>query len=382
MNEKIMDRFDNGSMKWEPSYIEKRFGVKVCKEDDMYPLFIADMDYEMSDELKSRLMDICKEPDFGYFHIQESFYDSIISWYHGLIQREWIFASLGTVTSINIFCELYARGENILMMTPIYGSFKNLGAIGNIVTCPLVLKEMRYEIDFSLLEEKMKDCKVFVLCNPHNPSGRVWTREEISKMVLLCKKYDVILLSDEIHSDFHTSDCQFTSIYEFFDLYDKMVVSSSANKLFNISSLTTSYILCPNAMMRNDFDGFLNRMHLSYNRMGIEMTTIAYTYGRNWANQLNQMIKENIKLVEEILQGSGMELMKPDSGYLVWIYLPNVTDVDAFVRKLACETHVFLETGSRFIENYKGFIRLNVATSRSLLCQALALFKDFYVKNY
>lgn len=380
--ENLLERRGNGSMKWEKAYIQKRFGI--WEDEHIYPLFIADMDYKMDERIHTHLLHAMNQPDFGYFHIQNGFYDSIMEWqkqiHHLELKKEWILPSIGTITSLNIACDLYARNENILMFTPVYGAFQKCAGVGSCVTLPLVLHDMRYDIDFDALEVllKTKDIKALMFCNPHNPSGRVWKKEELQRLVMLCKQHQVYLFSDEIHSDIMISEEPFVSLFSFADEYDRILVSTSANKTFNLSGLCTSYLLCKNQTMREEIQAYLDRLHLSCNRIGVMMSEYAYSYGREWYEALLIELKSNIQLVKHSIKDTNIKIMEPESGYLVWMYLPNVSDIDEFVLALAKETHVLVESGSRFVDSYDGWIRINTATSTALLKAAMDVFVNFY----
>lgn len=383
--EQLMERKGNGSMKWEAAYIAKRFSLPEEEQEEIFPLFIADMDYQIDETIHQKWLEKLAMPDLGYFHIQESYYDSIIHWQKAIhditILREWIVASIGTITSLNIACELFARDQKILIMTPVYGSFRNCTAVGKQVNFPLTLRNNRYEIAFDALEEVLKaeGVKALLFCNPHNPSGRMWSYEELEQLVLLCKKYEVLLLSDEIHSELCLTKERFVSLIEFTHLYKDIIVSTSPNKTFNISGLSTSYLLCAKEELRTAYQGYLDHLHLSCNRMGIELSEIVYTYGLAWQKRLVANIKQKMALVKACLQDSGMELMEPDCGYLLWVRLPGVEDVEEFVVELAKHTHVLIETGSRFLDHYEGWVRINTATSTAILQEAMLRLKTFYL---
>ena len=380
----ILDRRWNGSMKWEKPYIKKRFQLDVDEKDELFPMFIADMDFKLPEEILKPMHERYAVPDFGYFHVQDSFYESIMEWYKDVhqidLKKEWIVPSCGTVASMHIATDLLARGKNILMMTPVYGPFKSCCHFGTMFTCPLLLNENRYEIDFDEMESlfKEKDMEVLLMCNPHNPGGRSWTREELSRLVGLCKEYGVTILSDEIHSDLQISNQKFTSLIEFQDVYDRILVSTSPNKTFSISGLATSYVLCANAQIKEQYEGYMSGLHLGQNRVGIEMTEIVYRNGKAWRNELEQVIRKNVEMVSATMKRLDVTMMEPDAGFLVWIRVKDTIDVDAFIVDLAKEHHVLLETGSRFVENYKGWIRINVGTSPVLVQKAMSRFEKFY----
>lgn len=379
--ETILNRKNNSSMKWERAYIKQRFGID---DDQVYPLFIADMDFKMDQSIYEEFQRLMKEPDFGYFHIQDSFYESILSWHqrvhHIQLKKEWILPSIGTITSLHIASDILAGGADILAMTPVYGSFKSCLEIGNPVYLPLLETASRFYIDFERLEAIMKgnQLKAILFCNPHNPGGRMWSYEELKRLVLLCKTYGVYLLSDEIHSDLNLTKERFVSVIEFCDIYDGIIVATSPNKTFNISGLSGSYLLCANAALRQQLEAYTKRLHIAPNRIAIEMMEICYRNGYQRLQELQNVIIQHMQMVKDCLQDLDVEIMEPEAGYLIWIKLLKVEDVDAFVLDLAKKTHVLVETGSRFIQNYGNGIRINVATSTTLLQEALQLFHDFY----
>lgn len=379
----VLERHDNGSMKWERAYIKKRFGID---SDEIFPLFIADMDYRMDERIHQEMMHLLKNCDFGYFHVQPSYYDAIRKWYanvhHIQLQPSWILPSIGTISALHIACECFVKGQGIASFTPVYGSFAGCMDLGKRIYLPLQLDEQgQYQIPFDALETcmKQKELGALLLCSPHNPGGRIWAKAELSTLVQLCKTYGIYLFVDEIHSDL-ILDGIFTSMMEFSEVYDRILVSTSANKTFNISGLCASYLLCANEMMRHTIKDFMNHLHLSANRFGIEMTRIAYTFGEGRRQELIANIKTNIGIVKAMLQGQDLSIMEPQAGYLMWIRLNKLkqSDVDAFVLALAKETHVLLERGSRFLDNYDNFIRINVATSTTLLQEAMKRFVSYY----
>lgn len=377
-----MNRRNNGSMKWEDAYILKRF--ELTNTTPLFPLFIADMDFKMAPELKEKVMELLETPDFGYFHVQDGFYQSIVDWYSDIhdisIDRTWITPSIGTITTLNLLCDLFGRDQDIVIMPPVYGPFKTCSQVGHTREVPLKNTHGRYRIDYSLLEQTFKKypVKILMLCHPHNPGGIAFSKEELIQLVDLCKAYGVLMLVDEIHGDLNLTSKHFTSMIELSDRYEKIIVSTSANKSFNIPGLTTSYTLCRSEALRQQYIDYLNHLHLGYNRMGIQMTEIAYTCGKSWFQALRRYIQDNVEFTLDALNKAGIQAMTPDSGYLIWMKLDGVEDIRQFVLELAKKTHVLIEDGSRFVSCYEGYVRINVATSRSLLQEALKLFIHFY----
>lgn len=381
----ILNRKNNGSMKWNQKYIEKRFHIQDI--EDIYPLFIADMDFHMDETIKQKIQEQIDQADFGYFTIQDSFYQSIIHWYHHIhhieLKKEWIVPSIGTITTLNLLCDMLARDQDIVIMPPVYGPFQNCSQVGHTLTLPLLLKEMRYYIDFINLEKLFMShhVKVLMLCHPHNPGGIMWSKEELQQLISLCRQYQVTILVDEIHSDIQLTNNSFTSMIELASESDNIIVSTSPNKTFNISSLTTSYILCKNQNLIQQFQYYLQHLHISCNRMGIQMIEYVYTYGESWYKDVLSYIQSNMNDTISTLQDVGMKVMIPDCGFLILVYLPYIEDVDSFVLNLAQDTHVLVETGSRFISHYDGWIRINVATSYPLLKEAIQRLSQYY-KQY
>lgn len=384
---KIMNRRNNSSMKWDYKYIKKRFLIDVDDASTFYPLFIADMDFKMDKNIKEKLQQLVEEPDFGYYFTKESFFDSIIDWYKDIhsidIHKDWIVPSVGTIASMHLACDMLVNNEDVLIFTPVYGPFFNCAKIGNPKSLPLLLHNGQYSIDYVNLEKLFKEqnIKILLFCNPHNPGGKTWDKDELYKLVLLCKQYNVTILSDEIHGDFILTEKKYTSLIEYSDMYDQIIVSTSPNKTFNISGLSTSFVLCANKELKARYESYLAKLHLGCNRLGMDMIEYVYTYGKDWYLDVLKVIKNNVNEIVEQAKEAGCEVMIPEGGFLVWVHLPGIKDVSQFILDLAKDTHVLLETGARFVNNYDGWVRINAATSSELVTTAMTLFKNYY-KNY
>lgn len=384
---KIMNRRNNSSMKWDYKYIKKRFLIDVDDASTFYPLFIADMDFKMDKNIKEKLHQLVEEPDFGYYFTKESFFESIIDWYKDIhsidIHKDWIVPSVGTIASMHLACDMLVNNEDVLIFTPVYGPFFNCAKIGNPKSLPLLLHNGQYSIDYVNLEKLFKEqnIKVLLFCNPHNPGGKTWDKDELYKLVLLCKQYNVTILSDEIHGDFILTEKKYTSLIEYSDIYDQIIVSTSPNKTFNISGLSTSFVLCANKELKARYESYLAKLHLGCNRLGMDMIEYVYTYGKDWYLDVLKVIKNNVNKIVEQAKEAGCEVMIPEGGFLVWVHLPGIKDVSQFILDLAKDTHVLLETGARFVDNYDGWVRINAATSSELVNTAMTLFKNYY-KNY
>ncbi|MGF2055885.1 MalY/PatB family protein [Vagococcus fluvialis] len=380
--DKILSREGNGSKKWNREYINSRFG-EVPK--NIYPFFIADMDFSLPKEIHEEVTRELSHGDFGYFDLQESYYDSIVRWYKQTkditLQKEWLLPSVGTVSSMHFIAKT-VENPVFATLTPVYGSFKKLSDYyGKLVEIPLLWNEGKYEISFELFEKYIiqNNINVILFCNPHNPSGQLWSFEELEQLVSLCKKYDVLIMSDEIHSDLCKREINFISLIHFFDRYKNIVISNSPNKAFNLSGLNSSYIITHNNELLKKINYEHEKLHISVNRVGAKYTEVVYRKGIEWLENLEDYLENNIDLLISILDLPGIHVVSPESGYLIWIELENIKDVDLFVRKLAQKTGVLIEPGSRFISNYGSFVRINVATSQRILEKGMLEFKEFYL---
>ena len=385
--EDILDRKDNGSKKWSREYINKRFKIS---DEENYPLFIADMDYKLPEEIINPINELITKGDFGYFDVRDSFYDSVIWWYKKnyscSIKKEWIVPSIGALSSMHLIVEkIFNKKDNLLIFTPVYGPFKDVVINNNMNLYKYKLKihKDRYYIDFKELNEFIKKNNIngIIFCNPHNPSGRCWSKDELDKLVSLCKQNNIKIISDEVHGDLVLGENKFNSLSGYLEENDNIIVISSPNKTFNIAGLNISTFLCGNPELKLILENEFNNRKLHVNRFGIEVLTICYNTGFQWVEALRKNIKENMDMVINKIDIEGVEIMIPESGYLLWVKLDKVNDVDKFILELAKEKKVLLETGSRFINDYEGFVRINVATSKSILEEAMDRFVDFY-KEY
>lgn len=382
----ILTREQNGSKKWNPEYINRRFPNHKIP---YYPLFIADMDYKLPYEVTDKFMEFIQRGDFGYFDILEDFNKSIIGWYKKFTNREikseWILPGIGTLASMSIVVKgMINKGDNALIFTPVYGPFRDIIINNdlNLITQSLEMRNNRYYINFEELENNIlqNNLKCVLFCNPHNPSGRVWDYKELNQLVNLCKKYDVLLISDEVHSDLVLNDNVFVSMENFFSIYEKIVVSSSPNKTFNLAGLGASYLLISNRGIYEKVESTFSKNKLGVNRVGYKFLTACYENGENWVRELKVNIEENINLIKSILDIEDIEVMEPEAGYLVWVKLKKVEDTLKFVESLARETGVLVESGTRFIDSEQGYIRINAATSKTILEESMKLLTFFYSK--
>lgn len=385
--EDILERHNNGSKKWNPEYIEKRFKIKDAAE--YFPLFIADMDFKLPTEIIQPTIDLISKGDFGYFDVKKSFYDSVVNWYKDRynceIESKWIVPAIGALATMNVITEmLFEKSDKMLIFTPVYGPFKDV--INNngleLVSSKLLFQDNTYKINFENFEKLIReeDIKGIILCNPHNPSGVCWSKEDLEKIINICKDRNIIIISDEVHGDLVIENNKFNSLSKYLNEYNKIIVVSSPNKTFNIAGLDISTFLCSEDEVRIMLEAELNKRKLHPNRIGCEVSTICYENGHVWVDSLRENIKDNINLVIEMIKEEDITIIRPQAGYLLWVKLDKVDNIEDFIIRLAKETGVLLESGSRFIKDNSGFLRINVATNKGLLKEAIKRFLDFYSK--
>ena len=324
--------------KYDFDTIYERKGTGCFKADgltmlfgkpDLLPLWVADMDFAIAPEILQAMEDRLGHPIFGYNLRLHAYYDAIIQWidrkYNWKVQRKWIVNTPGVVTAINIaVVTLTSPGDSVLIQTPVYDPFfEAVHSNGrHLLTNPLQLVNGRYEIDFDDLEAKLSHCKLFILCSPHNPVGRVWTEDELLKIGMLCKKYRVKVVADEIHADIVFSGNRYTafSTLENFNLFT--ISCYSPSKSFNLAGLCTSAIIIPEEKLRKLFNDYVQTMHLFLgNTFGITALQTAYTHGDAWLAELLAYLENNRDYLCNFVHDklSGIDIIKPEGTYLAWL---------------------------------------------------------------
>lgn len=366
---KVDSKFDL-RRKWDRDLIEKKFNVKLPQ--DIIPLWIADMDFLTPDKLSKILSEYVCKGSLGYTSLTSDFYDSIINWQkrrHGVdLKKEWINLGYGTVSTLHLLNKTYLKkGEYVLINTPIYDPFYNATINnGNKVVCSK-LKEIgnRYYLDYEDMEEKMREYrpKMYILCNPHNPSGRIWTKEEIENVAKLCDKYGCILVSDEVHSEM-TFENKHNSALKLEDKYlQNLIFLTSPNKAFNLGGLKTSYNIIPNKSLREKFQEKMKENSVtSPNILGLVALVNVYNLCEDWLDSLTEYIYDNYKFVKEKL-GKKYVLFPMESSYLLWVKVGNGKK---FTTELA-KKGILVESGDDFVDNGEEFVRINLGIPRYYL---------------
>lgn len=372
--DKLVERRYSGSVKWE------------AVDDVTLPLWVADMDFEAAPAIRQALAKRVEHGVFGYTQVGDDYYDAIISWFsrrhHWNIQRPWIIYTTGVVPAVS--CAIKAMtlpGEKVLVQTPVYNCF--FSSISNqgcqMVENELVRQGDCYQIDWDDFERKCADEKttVFLLCNPHNPVGRVWTADELARMGEICARHHVRVISDEIHCELMMPGQTFTPFAAVNDTNEANCVTlNSPTKSFNIAGLQIANIICKDDELRRRIDRVVNIFEVcDVNPFGPVALKAAYNESEDWLDALNSYIWDNYCYLKEFLQSElpQVRVARLEGTYLAWLDI-NALELtsDEATEKLRDEGKVLLSSGTLYGHRAgQGYLRLNLACPRTTLKQAL-----------
>ncbi|MFZ1805968.1 MAG: PatB family C-S lyase [Cyclobacteriaceae bacterium] len=368
--------------KSNPKTLESLFG-----KTDIQPFWVADMEFQIAKPIQESLIERISNSGFGYEYKPNSFFTAQQKWYHthyGIdLAKDHTIYSPSITTTITVAIENFtSEGDGIISQPPVFMEFRDVIHTTNrrIVKNPLQLTEKQYRIDFEDLEEKAKleNNKALIICNPHNPVGRVWTQEELSRVVNICKENDLLLISDEIHKDIILFGNQFTSALQFIDDYDRIVVCTSEAKTFNLCGIADSMAIIPNENIRKSVAKTFKKYNLgrtnALTRVALEA---AYGQGQSWLKECIATIEENVRTIEVELKNSKIELIKPEGTYQVWLDFRNVyKDTKEMFSHITESTGIGLNAGHWFGREGALFMRMNIATSNEKVANAIKKIKD------
>lgn len=380
--DKIVDRAGSGDLKH--SVLKERYG-----RDDLLPLWVADMDFETPQFITEALRKRLEHSLFGYTVVPEELWSTIIRWiqdHHGWeVKRQWLTYIPGIVKGIGMAINVFVKeDEKVIIQPPVYHPFR-LTPEGNgrkVVYNPLKEKDGTYEMDFEGLEEVVDDkCRLLILSNPHNPAGICWPKETLQRLAHFCYEHNIIVISDEIHSDmaiFGNKHIPFASVSE--EAAQVSITFGAPSKTFNIAGIVSSYAIVPNDSLRRRFYTWLDANELNDPPLFAPIATIAaYQQGEEWRKQMLSYIEYNIRFVEDYCQEHlpKIRVWRPQASFLVWLdcralSLNHDELIDLFVNK----AHLALNDGAMFGIGGDGFMRLNVGTPKALLQQALQQLKE------
>ena len=373
----LPNRFGHHTYKWKEAETDRQ----------VLPAWIADMDFEVLPEIRQTVHDYAEQLVYGYTYASDGLIEAVQKWeekHHSYrFEKDALVFIEGVVPAISTAIQAFTKeGEAVLINTPVYPPFARSIKLNNrrLITNSLVEKDGLFEIDFDQLEKDFveENVKLYVLCNPHNPGGRVWEKEVLEKIGRLCQKHGVLLVSDEIHQDlalFGNKHQSFNTVNE--DFKEFSLILSSATKTFNIAGTKNSYAIIENPKLRLAFQKrqLANNQH-EISGLGYLATEAAYRYGEDWLTELKELIEKHINYVVDVFgKETKIKVMKPQGTYLIWLDFSAYDISDEELRKLLRdEAKVILNRGLDFGEEGAFHARLNVAMPTSILeevCQRI-----------
>lgn len=376
--DQLIERRNTGCVKWDE-----------MPSPDVIPLWVADMDFAVAPAIQEAICQRAQHPIFAYTYVQDDYYDAVISWYerrhHWKIEREWILYTIGVVPAMSVAVKaLTMPGEKVLILSPDYNCFfssiKNNGC--EVVESVLQFNDSnnRFEVDWQDFEQQCADdkCTVFLLCSPHNPTGRVWTPEELKQMSDICRKHHVRIVSDEIHCELIMPGHTFCTIGT---IDTDAIILSSPSKSFNIAGLQMANIICKDAATRRRLDRAININEVcDVNPFAPEAVKAAYNESEDWVDALNLYLWDNYLALCDFCSKHlpQWKVMPLEGTYLVWIDVSACCDsVATYCEEILKIAKVWLNPGTMYgPKSGEGYIRINLACPRSRLIEALERIKN------
>ena len=378
--DELVERRGTNCVKWDeegPCQTDDR-----CSSKEMIPLWVADMDFKVAPAIQEAVRKRAEHGVFGYNIVPESYYEAVIAWFRRRhqwdIHREWLLYTTAVVPAMScVIKALTMPGEKVLILSPAYNCFfssiKNNGC--EVLESPLKAADDSFEVDFIDFESKCADEKttLFLLCNPHNPTGRVWTRDELQRMYDICHRHGVKVVSDEIHCELIMPGYRFVP---FGTVTDDCVVMNSPSKSFNTAGLQIANIICSHPSWRRRIDRAININEVcDVNPFGIVALQAAYNESEDWIDELNQYLWGNYQSIRDFIEENipQWKVCRLEGTYLPWV------DVSAMgitsqqlCNRLFAEAKVWINPGTMYgRETGEGYVRLNIACPRSRLMDAL-----------
>lgn len=376
--DRIIDRKNTRCLKYD-------FAVKRGMPEDVLPLWVADMDFETSSYIEDALTERVQEGIFGYSDVQTPYFEIIRDWmirHHDWEpQEKWLIKTPGVVFALAMAVKAYTDpGDKVLLQQPVYYPFSEVITDNGreVVSNDLVLTEDgTYKIDFADFEQKIiaNGIKLFLLCSPHNPVGRVWTKEELEKIGDICVMHGVTVVSDEIHNDFiwEGTHTVFAGIKK--EFADISVTCTSPSKTFNLASMLISNIFIPNQILRRKFRKEMDRAGISQlSVLGLVATEAAYAHGDEWYAAMKNYVRDNIAFARAYVEENlpGVRMIDTQGTYLIWLdFRQTGLTVEQLDHKIIYEAGLWLDSGKIFGKTGEGFERINVACPRAVLQEAL-----------
>ena len=376
--DRIIERRGTNSLKYD-------FARERGKREDVLPLWVADMDFQTAPPILERLEEVAHHGIFGYSEAKEDYFRAVAGWYQKHfdweLKRSWLLKTPGVVFAIAMAIRAFTEeGDGVLLQQPVYYPFSEtiLDNHRKLVNNPLKLENGHYEIDFNDFERKIAEnhVKLFLLCSPHNPVGRVWKEWELRKLGEICLRYGVLVVSDEIHADFtygNNKHLVFASLSP--EIADITITCTAPSKTFNLAGLQTSNIFISNRERKHKFKAQIAAAGYSQlNTMGLAACQAAYEGGEEWLEQLKVYLKGNLDFTREFLKARlpEIKLIEPEGTYLIWLDFRTLGLTEEELEDLIVNrARLWLDSGAIFGKDGEGFERINIACPRATLERAL-----------
>ncbi|WP_166267663.1 MalY/PatB family protein [Marinobacter caseinilyticus] len=356
----------------------------VFGADDVTPLWVADMDFPAPEAVTDALIERARHPIYGYTLYPESLYDALIQWYSTrfdcLVERSSIVMAPGVVPSLHVAALAFAApGDGIIVQPPVYAPFfSSVELTGRrLIENPLRLRDGRYEMDLEHLEACARDgAKMLFLCSPHNPVGRVWQREELQAVLAIARRYQLVVVSDEIHCDLvYPDQAPHTMLATLATEADQLITAVAPSKTFNVPGLGLSSLIVPDPTHRAALKAVFNRLHMiQCNPFSIAAFEAAYRHGSEWLEQLLGYVAANRDFVRDYVAGQlpGIRLVEPEGTYLLWLDCRELGLTDEALKTFFIkQAKIGLSAGVTFGTGGSGFMRMNIGAPRAVLMSAL-----------
>ena len=383
--DEVIDRRGTHSSKWDS--MEELYGVSP---DSGLSMWVADMDFRAPKIIQEKLHGINSHGIYGYYGDYKEYNDSIKWWmknrHNWEIDTSWIFTTHGLVNGTGLCIDAFTKpGDGIILFTPVYYQFSNLveAARRKVVECPLKLIDNHYHFDFVAYERNLSgDEKMVILCSPHNPGGRVWTKNELQEVAKFAKKHNLVLVSDEIHHDLVYPNKNHT-VMPIADpsVCDRLVMMTATTKTFNIAGAHSGNVIIPHPNLRQKFSQRIKALGISPNSFGLFMATAAYSpEGAQWLDELLHYIDGNRVIFDkEVNKIPGLSSMPLEGTYLAWVDFSGTgMEEEEFIYRVQEKAKIAVNHGSTFGTGGEKFLRFNLATPRTLVVEATKRLKDAF----
>lgn len=375
--DEIIDRRSTNSIKYD-------FAEEMGKPTDVLPMWVADMDFKSPPEVTEALIKVAQHGIFGYSLSKKDYFDAVHYWFNTRfgwdVKKEWLIETPGVVFAISTAIRAFTdEADAVMIQQPVYHPFSEKIRVNNrkLVNNPLVYENGEYKMDIKDFESKIKEhrVKLFILCSPHNPVGRVWTKEELTEIGDICMKHGVIVVSDEIHADFIYEGYKHTIFSEVKQEYlDNTIICTAPSKTFNLAGLQVSNIFIPNKRLREKYKTEMKKAgYGSLNTLGIVACQAAYRYGAQWLDELMTYLTGNLNFVREFLKERlpQVKLVEPQGSYLIWLDFSGLNlNAEELENLILNRAKLWLNSGTIFGPEGEGFQRMNIACPRSVVEEA------------